>query len=103
MDTSLLVVLGGVNRVIKFLKKLKKQSVLLDEKVPNILIVAHGGSIHDLIPAMFAEIKVKVTENIDIKNGLRKNTAYLIIKMEISANDFSITSVECEEAFNKLI
>ena len=88
------------NRVVEFLKNLRKQSVLIDEKVPNILIVAHGGTIHDLIPAMFAEIKTEVPENIDIKNGLRKNTAYLIMKMEISANDFAITSVECEEAFN---
>ena len=62
--------------------------------------MAHGGTIHDLIPAMFAEIKTEILENIDIKNGLRKNTAYLIMKMEVSANDFAIISVECEEAFN---
>ena len=88
------------NRVVEFLKNLRKQSVLIDEKVPHILIVAHGGTIHDLIPAMFEEIKTEVPENIDITNGLRKNTAYLIMKMEISANDFAITSVECEKAFN---
>ena len=62
--------------------------------------MAHAGSIHDLIPAMFAEIKTKVPENLDVKNGLRKNTAYVIMKMEISINDFAVTSVECEGAFN---
>ena len=88
------------NRVVEFLKNLRKQSVLIDEKVPNILIVAHGGSIHELIPAMFAEIKTEVPKNIDIKNGLRKNTAYVIMKMEISINDFAITSVESDGVFN---
>ena len=47
------------NRVVEFLKDLRKQSVPIDEKVPNILIVAHGGTIHDLIPAIFAEIKTE--------------------------------------------
>ena len=78
------------NRVVEFLKNLRKQSVLIDEKIPNILIVAHAGSIHDLIPAMFAEIKTKVPENLDVKNGLRKNTAYVIMKMEFSINDFAV-------------
>jgi hypothetical protein len=64
------------------------------------LIVAHGGSIHELIPAIFSEIKTEVPKNIDIKNGLRKNTAYVIMKMEISINDFAVTSVECDGAFN---
>lgn len=32
------------NRVVEFLKDLRKQSVLIDEKVPNILIVAHPDS-----------------------------------------------------------
>ena len=85
-------------RVQEFLKKVTKESVLIDENLPNILIVAHGGSIHQLLPAMFAEIKTEVQENIDLKNGLKKNTAYLIMKMEVSINDFAISSVECEKA-----
>ena len=88
-----------MERVVDFLKNLRKQSVLIDEKIPNILIVAHAGSIHDLIPAMFAEIKIKVPENLNVKNGLRKNTAYVKMKMEISINDFAVTSVECEGTF----
>ena len=87
------------NRVVDFLKNLRNQSVRIDEKIPNILIVAHAGSIHDLIPAMFAEIKTKVPENLNVKNGLRKNTAYVKMKMEISINDFAVTSVECEGTF----
>ena len=82
------------------LKKVAKESVLIDENLPNILIVAHGGSIHQLLPAMFAEIKTEVPENIDLRNGLKKNTAYLIMKMEVSINDFAIASVECEKACN---
>ena len=62
--------------------------------------MAHGGTIHDLIPAMFAEIKTEVPENIDLRNGLKKNTAFLIMKMEVSINDFAIASVECEKACN---
>ena len=88
------------NRVQEFLKKVTKESVLFDENLPNILIVAHGGSIHQLLPAMFAEIKTEVPENIDLRNGLKKNTAYLIMKMEVSINDFAIASVECEKACN---
>ena len=64
------------NRVVEFLKDLRKQSVLIDEKVPNILIVAHGGTIHDLIPAIFAEIKTEVPDNIELRNVLKKNTVY---------------------------
>ena len=64
------------------------------------MIVAHGGSIHQLLPAMFAEIKTEVPENIELRNGLKKNTAFLIMKMEVSMNDFAVSSVECEKACN---
>ena len=49
---------------------------------------------------MFAEIKTEVPENIDLRNGLKKNTAYLIMKMDVSINDFAVSSVECEKACN---
>ena len=88
------------NRVQEFLKKVTKESVLFDETLPNILIVAHGGSIHQLLPAMFAEIRTEVPENIELKNGLKKNTAFLIMKIEVSINDFAIASLECEKACN---
>ena len=49
---------------------------------------------------MFAEIKTEVPENIELRNGLKKNTAFLIMKMEVSINDFTVSSVECEKACN---
>jgi hypothetical protein len=45
-----------------------------------------------------SHIVTAILRHIDLRNGLKKNT--LLMKMEVSINDFAIASVECEKACN---
>ena len=87
------------NRAREFLKVLVEEGETINQDIPSILIVTHGGFIMRLFSIIFDEMKYcKMPPNLDATK--QRNTSYSKFMMEICKKDHEIKSMECQDACN---
>ena len=96
------------SRANQFLKSLGKLCEI-NESIPSILIVSHGGLIRRMLSIIFEELNCSVSANVtnvpdfkESKNARRylKNTCFSRFEVDISNENFAIKAIRCLELCN---
>ena len=92
------------NRARDFLKKIAKLAPTMEENVPSILIVSHGGLIRRMCGIIFQEMKCDlptgISEMPDFKAARPLNTSFSRFKVDICTENYEIKTMKCETLFN---
>ena len=96
------------NRANQFLKSLGVLTKI-DEKIPSILIVSHGGLIRRMFKIIFEELNGSVSANVasvpDFKSSQAvrrclKNTCFSRFEVDICTESYKIKTIRCTDLLN---